>query len=91
MAHIGQVIENPLSGERIVFRQTAADTGGRLVAFDLALSIGFAAAVVWLVRHRGGPGERPGEGRARQILAERYARGEISADEYRERIEELDR
>ena len=40
MAHIGQVIENPLSGERIVFRQTAAHTGGRLLAFDLYLAPG---------------------------------------------------
>jgi putative membrane protein len=27
--------------------------------------------------------------RAREILAERYARGELSADEYRERLSEL--
>src|SRR5262245_45253052 len=40
MAHIGQVIEKPPSGERIVFRQTAADTGGRLLAFDLYLAPG---------------------------------------------------
>jgi quercetin dioxygenase-like cupin family protein len=38
MAHAGQVLENPVSGERIVFRQTAADTGGELLAIDLALS-----------------------------------------------------
>jgi hypothetical protein len=37
MAHVGQVIENPVSGERIVFRQTAAETGGRLLEFDLFL------------------------------------------------------
>ena len=38
MAHAGQTIENPLSGERITFRKTAADTGGELLAFDLELS-----------------------------------------------------
>ena len=38
MAHAGQTIENPLSGERITFRKTAADTGGELLAIDLELS-----------------------------------------------------
>jgi quercetin dioxygenase-like cupin family protein len=38
MAHSGQTIENPLSGERITFRETAADTNGELLAFDLELS-----------------------------------------------------
>jgi putative membrane protein len=34
-------------------------------------------------------GPRPNDPRA--ILAERYARGEIDADEYRDRLENLDR
>jgi quercetin dioxygenase-like cupin family protein len=38
MAYAGQVIENPLSGERITFRKTAADTGGELLEIDLELS-----------------------------------------------------
>jgi mannose-6-phosphate isomerase-like protein (cupin superfamily) len=38
MAHAGQVLENPVSGERIHFRKTAADTGGELLAIDLELS-----------------------------------------------------
>ena len=38
MARIGQIVENPVSGERMVFRQTAATTGGRLLAFELFLS-----------------------------------------------------
>jgi quercetin dioxygenase-like cupin family protein len=38
MAYAGQVIENPLSGERITFRKTAADTGGELLEIDLDLS-----------------------------------------------------
>jgi mannose-6-phosphate isomerase-like protein (cupin superfamily) len=38
MAYSGQVIDNPVSGERIVFRQTAADTDGELLAIDLVLS-----------------------------------------------------
>ena len=28
MAYAGQVLENPVTGERIVFRTTAAETGG---------------------------------------------------------------
>jgi hypothetical protein len=38
MAYAGQTSENPLSGERITFRQTAADTNGELLAIDLELS-----------------------------------------------------
>ena len=37
MAYAGQTLENPASGERITFRQTAAETGGELVAIDLQL------------------------------------------------------
>jgi quercetin dioxygenase-like cupin family protein len=38
MAYTGQIIENPISGERITFRKTAADTDGEVLAFDLELS-----------------------------------------------------
>ena len=38
MAYTGQVIENPVSGERITFRQTAADTGGELLEVDVELT-----------------------------------------------------
>jgi len=37
MAHTGQTLKNPASGERITFRQTAAETGGELLAIDLEL------------------------------------------------------
>jgi quercetin dioxygenase-like cupin family protein len=40
MAYAGQVIANPRSGERITFRQTAAETGGRLLVIDLELRAG---------------------------------------------------
>ena len=40
MAYQGQTIENPASGERITFRETAASTGGELVAIDLELPAG---------------------------------------------------
>jgi quercetin dioxygenase-like cupin family protein len=38
MAHAGQILENPASGERFVFLRTAADTGGELLEFDLHLA-----------------------------------------------------
>jgi putative membrane protein len=55
-------------------------------------------AVVLLVRHFSGTGGRRGtlwppgpasQGGAEQLLAERYARGEISTEEYRERLRTL--
>lgn len=45
-------------------------------------------AVVWLVT-RGTRRDEPGPPRAREILDERYARGELSTDEYRERLDHL--
>src|SRR4030081_2891400 len=36
----GHVIDNPISGERIVIRQSGADTQGRLLSFDLFLPPG---------------------------------------------------
>jgi quercetin dioxygenase-like cupin family protein len=38
MAYAGQIIDNPISGERIVFRKTAADTDGELLEIDLYLA-----------------------------------------------------
>ena len=39
-AHAERVIVNPASGERIVIRTSGAETGGRLLAFDLHLPPG---------------------------------------------------
>ena len=38
MAHRGQIIDNPVTGERIRFLRTAADTGGDLLEFEMELS-----------------------------------------------------
>jgi mannose-6-phosphate isomerase-like protein (cupin superfamily) len=38
MAYTGQTIENPVSGERITFLQTAADTAGERLEFELELA-----------------------------------------------------
>jgi len=48
------------------------------------------AGIVLLMRYLRDPGSQPpGRGRAEQILAERFARGEINDDEYRGRLETL--
>jgi len=38
MARTGQILDNPVTGERIVFLRTAADTGGATLEFDLELA-----------------------------------------------------
>ena len=38
MAYAGQVIENSVSGEKITFRRTSADTNGELLEFDIELT-----------------------------------------------------
>jgi putative membrane protein len=44
---------------------------------------------IWFFRRSGWRRQPNGLERARDILAERYARGEISGEEYRERLGEL--
>ena len=55
----------------------------------MALWLGLIAGVVWLVVRTVRPRARSGVDRAREILAERYAGGELTTDEYRERLEQL--
>lgn len=38
MAFAGQILDNPISGERFTFVKTSADTDGELLVFDLELS-----------------------------------------------------
>jgi putative membrane protein len=60
--------------------------GPWFLVFPLFWLIILLLAAVWLGR-RGGPRRQPSIGRS--VLAERYARGDISADEYRERCSVL--
>lgn len=46
MAYAGQIIDNPVSGERIEFLRTAADTNGELLEIELTL----AADAGWKAR-----------------------------------------
>src|SRR4051812_31477049 len=45
MATPGQTLENPVTGERFTFIETATTTGGELLSFDLALRPGGAVPI----------------------------------------------
>ena len=69
--------------------------GGWMWLWAVVMMALFVVLVVWVVRTIVGPtgtgktAPRDPADRAREILAERYAKGEISTDEYRERFDEL--
>lgn len=54
--------------------------------FPLLWIASWGAVIFALFRFRGVSRQRPG---GEQVLAERYARGEISVEEYRERLQVL--
>jgi putative membrane protein len=54
------------------------------------LWVALIGALVWVVMRRRDRRDDP-LGAARQIVAERFARGELSPQEYRERLDELQR
>jgi putative membrane protein len=66
------------------------DHGGFWFPFALLWVVVLGAAI-WLVARNLRPRERSGIERAREILAERYARGELAGEEYRQRLDELRR
>jgi putative membrane protein len=56
----------------------------------MVVMLGIVALVVWLIvrsSHGSAPGGEPSS--AREILSERFARGEIDADEYHDRLSKL--
>lgn len=55
----------------------------------LILFLGLIATVIWIAVRGARPRERTAADRAKDVLAERYARGEISTDEYQERLAQL--
>lgn len=69
--------------------------GGWMWLWGVAMMVLFVVAIVWLVRAssggigRSGGSPRDPVERAREILAERYAQGELTTEEYRERMSEL--
>lgn len=75
--------------------------GGGMMLFGILLALalfalavlGIWALIVWLLRNNRTAAGTPGSGgrnRARELLDERYARGELGTEEYRERREILD-
>jgi putative membrane protein len=62
-----------------------------MVLFWSLLILGIAAAARYLGRSRREPSSpaRPGPPTAEQVLAERFARGEIDAEEYHQRLDAL--
>ncbi len=60
--------------------------GGWWFPFGLLWLVLFAAAIWFVVRN-----VKSRQTSATDILAERYARGELSSEEYRDRLEELRR
>lgn len=68
--------------------------GGWMWLWGVAMMAGFVALIVWLARAgttptTQNPAPRDPTDRAKEILAERFAKGELSTDEYRERVSEL--
>ena len=66
--------------------------GGWMWLWGVAMFVVFVVLIVWLVRSIAGSSRPEGadsSDRAQAILAERYARGELSTEEYRERLNEL--
>jgi putative membrane protein len=55
----------------------------------MLLLVGLVAVIVWAVVRGTRPSPRDPGSHAREILNERYARGEISTEEYRERLDAL--
>lgn len=51
--------------------------------------VAFIAAAIWLLARSLGAGLHGNHGKAREILDERYARGELTVEEYRERREHI--
>ena len=68
--------------------------GGWMWLWGVAMMAGFVALIVWLARANSAtsvpsvPPRDPTDS-AKEILAERFAKGELSTDEYRERVSEF--
>ena len=70
--------------------------GGWMWLWGIAMMTLFVVVIVWLARAAGAssagvadPAGREPNDRAREILGERFAKGELTPEEYRERVSEL--
>jgi putative membrane protein len=57
----------------------------------LLVWLAIVGALVWFLWRRWGRPRGDGLDRAREMLAERYAKGELTSEEYHERLEQLSR
>ena len=74
----------------LLTHEARGDWGHRWWPLWLIYWAALIGTAVWLISRRR---DRHGEplDRARELLAERYARGDLSGEEYRERLDELNR
>lgn len=66
--------------------------GGWMWLWGVAMMAAFVALIVWIARSSSAHQSRERHDptvHARAILAERFARGELTTEEYRERVSEL--
>src|SRR5438093_9861603 len=78
MARQGDALENPVTGERLVFRQTTADSGGAVLSFAYFLPAGGSVPLATSTRGRrsGSRSSRGGRGFGSAAAAARISRGE---------------
>ncbi len=83
-----------LLGDSRGFEHMSGWGAGWMWVWGTLMMVGTIAVIVWLARSTSTTApppqtpSRPAD-RAQQVLAERYAHGEISTEEYRERLENL--
>ncbi len=63
--------------------------GGWMWLWGTFMMVAVVAGFVWLFTQGRGQASGGGGTRARDILEERYARGELTTEEYRERLDQL--
>ncbi len=58
--------------------------------FNLLIVVGVVVLIVWAVRRFSEPGSRPAGGQTpREIVQARYARGEITREQYQQMLDDL--
>ena len=63
--------------------------GGWMWLWGTLMVLAWAAIIAGAVRFMARPSRERGSSRARDILDERYASGELTTEEYRERLDHL--
>jgi putative membrane protein len=82
------------AGDGNYYRHMDGWDGGWMWLWGISMMVLFSVLIVWLLRSNITPSGQalrlpePTDG-ARTILAERFAKGELSTDEYQERVEAL--